>query len=80
MLKFHTFIIILSHTDGGGDQVNIIFCLTKILICQFGLITDPPGDPEITGYTEGEIITAGQFLTLTCVSYGGNPLGKIFMP
>ena len=40
------------------------------------IITDPPGDPEITGYTEGEIITAGQFLTLTCVSYGGNPLGK----
>ncbi|KAG0716042.1 Synaptogenesis protein syg-2 [Chionoecetes opilio] len=38
----------------------------------------PPGAPEITGYTEGETVRAGDRKTLTCRSRGGNPLPEVF--
>ena len=41
------------------------------------MITVPPDPPEIQGYIEGETIRMGQTLSLTCVSYGGNPLATI---
>ncbi|GIZ01526.1 synaptogenesis protein syg-2 [Caerostris extrusa] len=34
---------------------------------------DPPGPPRIEGYEEGNIIKAGEALTLICISEGGNP-------
>ncbi|XP_069974958.1 nephrin-like isoform X2 [Penaeus vannamei] len=37
-----------------------------------------PGFPEITGYTEGEIVRAGDKKTLTCRARGGNPLPEVF--
>ncbi len=39
--------------------------------------TDPPGPPEILGYTEGETVRMGQEVNLVCVSRGGNPLAQI---
>ncbi|KAG7155821.1 Synaptogenesis protein syg-2-like 7, partial [Homarus americanus] len=39
---------------------------------------DAPGAPEITGYTEGEIVRAGDKKTLTCRARGGNPLPEVF--
>ena len=41
------------------------------------VVADPPGPPEIQGYIEGETIRMGQTVSLTCVSYGGNPLATI---
>ncbi|XP_071520410.1 nephrin-like isoform X2 [Panulirus ornatus] len=37
-----------------------------------------PGAPEITGYTEGETVRAGDRKTLTCRARGGNPLPEVF--
>ncbi len=48
---------------------------TKTAVCIFYL--DPPGPPEIKGYTEGETIRMGQTVSLTCLSYGGNPPATI---
>ena len=39
--------------------------------------TDPPGSPEISGYTEGEVVSIGQQKTLTCISRGGNPTAQL---
>lgn len=38
---------------------------------------DPPGPPEISGYTNGQAIRAGDTLKLVCVSKGGNPLAQV---
>ncbi len=38
---------------------------------------DPPGPPEIIGYTEGETVRTGQEVKLECISRGGNPLAQI---
>ena len=45
-----------------------------VLCC---LCTDPPGAPEISGYTEGEVVSIGQQKTLTCISRGGNPPAQL---
>ncbi|XP_043190544.1 nephrin-like isoform X2 [Amphibalanus amphitrite] len=37
----------------------------------------PPGAPEISGYTEGEVVSIGQQKTLTCISRGGNPPAQL---
>lgn len=37
----------------------------------------PPGPPEIGGYFLGDIARAGDTLTLTCKSKGGNPLAQL---
>ncbi|XP_074593435.1 nephrin-like isoform X1 [Brevipalpus obovatus] len=37
----------------------------------------PPGPPEIIGYRTGEILRAGDILTMTCKSRGGNPLARL---
>ena len=38
---------------------------------------DPPGAPEISGYTEGEVVSIGEQKTLTCISRGGNPPAQL---
>ena len=53
------------------------FPTTYVLTCLIFIITVPPDPPEIQGYIEGETIRMGQTLSLTCVSYGGNPLATI---
>ncbi|XP_037082277.1 nephrin-like isoform X2 [Pollicipes pollicipes] len=37
----------------------------------------PPGLPEISGYTEGEVVRIGEQKTLTCISRGGNPPAQL---
>ncbi|XP_064595394.1 nephrin-like isoform X2 [Liolophura sinensis] len=41
------------------------------------VIQYPPGPPEISGYTNGQAIRAGDTLKLVCVSKGGNPLAQV---
>ena len=41
------------------------------------LPADPPGAPEISGYTEGEVVSIGEQRTLTCISRGGNPPAQL---
>ncbi|GBM77616.1 Synaptogenesis protein syg-2 [Araneus ventricosus] len=36
-------------------------------------VLHPPGPPRIEGYEEGNIVKAGEALTLLCISEGGNP-------
>lgn len=38
---------------------------------QFSL--DPPSPPLMTGYNDGDVITAGSIKKLQCTSSGGNP-------
>ena len=45
-----------------------------IILC---LPADPPGAPEISGYTEGEAVSIGEQKTLTCISRGGNPPAQL---
>ena len=56
--------------------MNGPFCLVGSASCII-CVPDPPGPPEIQGYIEGETIRMGQTVSLTCVSYGGNPLATI---
>ena len=37
----------------------------------------PPGEPEISGYTEGETLKMGDTVKLDCRSRGGNPLAQL---
>ncbi|RWS14166.1 nephrin-like protein, partial [Dinothrombium tinctorium] len=37
----------------------------------------PPGQPEISGYADGETVRMGDTLTLVCKSRGGNPLAQL---
>ena len=34
---------------------------------------DSPGTPEISGYTDGEILVSGEEISLTCKAKSGNP-------
>ncbi|KAK6173113.1 hypothetical protein SNE40_016632 [Patella caerulea] len=40
-------------------------------------ILKPPGSPEITGYTNGQVVKTNDTLQLRCTSRGGNPLGQV---
>ncbi|XP_048773345.2 nephrin-like isoform X3 [Ostrea edulis] len=40
-------------------------------------VLSPPGKPEITGYSSGQVIREGDTLRLLCVSKGGNPLPQV---
>ncbi|XP_061188981.1 nephrin-like isoform X2 [Saccostrea echinata] len=40
-------------------------------------VLSPPGVPEITGYSSGQVIREGDTLRLLCVSKGGNPLPQV---
>ena len=51
-----------------APETNTVPCLTP---------QDPPGPPEISGYTEGEKVRMGQEVNLVCISRGGNPLAQI---
>lgn len=35
--------------------------------------TDPPSEPLLTGYNDGDILVSGSILKLQCSSAGGNP-------
>lgn len=37
----------------------------------------PPGEPEITGYNDGESLKVGDTLKLDCRARGGNPLAQL---
>lgn len=41
------------------------------------LFSDPPGQPIISGYTEGTSIPAGTVQRMSCISSGGNPLATL---
>lgn len=41
------------------------------------LITDPPSQPFIHGYTKGQSIPIGTLQKISCTSTGGNPLATI---
>nr|XP_022326669.1 nephrin-like isoform X2 [Crassostrea virginica] len=40
-------------------------------------VLSPPGTPEITGYSSGQVTREGDTLRLLCVSKGGNPLPQV---
>ncbi|XP_067679249.1 nephrin-like isoform X2 [Haliotis asinina] len=40
-------------------------------------ILEPPGAPEISGYTDNQVVRTNDTLQLTCTSRGGNPLGTV---
>lgn len=39
---------------------------------------DPPGRPEITGYSSEQVLRTGDTARLVCVSRGGNPLAQVY--
>ena len=39
---------------------------------------DPPGKPEITGYSSEQVLKTGDTARLVCVSRGGNPLAQVY--
>ena len=41
------------------------------------LMTDPPEKPTISGYIDGRSVYAGNVLSLTCTSVGGNPAATL---
>lgn len=41
------------------------------------LVSDPPSNPIITGYDEGDKAHAGGLLRLRCYARGGNPLATL---
>jgi CD80-like C2-set immunoglobulin domain len=41
------------------------------------VFADPPGEPRIEGYEEGETIRRGQQVELVCRSKGGNPPAQL---
>ncbi|XP_037078243.1 nephrin-like [Pollicipes pollicipes] len=40
-------------------------------------VGDPPGLPEISGFTDGEVVRIGEQKMLTCISRGGNPPAEL---
>ncbi|CAL4122494.1 unnamed protein product [Meganyctiphanes norvegica] len=73
-----------SHQDNGRtyschakhpalDQTGEDLAATVVIDVHY-----EPGAPEISGYTEGEIVRAGDKKTLTCKARGGNPLPEVF--
>lgn len=47
------------------------------MTCFLIILSVPPDPPEIVGYVEGEVLRAGNAVTLRCVSRGGNPLATV---
>ena len=43
----------------------------------YNYVPDPPGPPNIAGYTSGQVVRTNDTLLLTCTSRGGNPLGTV---
>jgi len=39
---------------------------------------DPPGKPEISGYSSEQVLKTGDTAKLECVSRGGNPLAQVY--
>jgi len=47
----------------------------EILRC---VCVDPPGKPEISGYSSDQVLKTGDTARLVCVSRGGNPLAQVY--
>lgn len=45
----------------------------RLVMCVIMLMVDPPERPTISGYIDGRSVYAGNVLSLTCTSVGGNP-------
>jgi len=41
------------------------------------MMIDPPEEPTISGYIDGRSVYAGNVLSLTCTSNGGNPAATL---
>ena len=59
------------------QQTNEMNTMLRSRLINTFLRLDPPGPPEIVGYTEGETVRSGQDVRLECVSRGGNPLATV---
>lgn len=57
----------------ASEKFGNIYCNVDLLI----LLTDPPGQPEITGYKRNQAIRTNDTVQLVCTSVGGNPLAQI---
>jgi len=44
----------------------------RLMMCSY-VVIDPPEQPTISGYIDGRSVYAGNVLSLTCTSVGGNP-------
>lgn len=49
----------------------------NLLIPYLCMTVDPPGDPYIEGYTQGDRLKRGQNVELVCKSRGGNPPAQL---
>lgn len=49
----------------------------NLLIPYVIMSIDPPGDPYIEGYTQGDRLKRGQNVELVCKSRGGNPPAQL---
>ena len=49
----------------------------SIYLFQTFLFSDPPGPPQIEGYTNKQALRSGDTVTLVCISRGGNPLATV---
>ena len=66
------------------DEVTWVVNAKTTCVCVFWLLCscvilpiDPPNEPEITGYTNGQVIQTNHTLKLVCVARGGNPLAQV---
>ena len=50
---------------------------SEFIYFQYFLSSDPPGPPQIAGYTNKQALRSGETVTLVCISMGGNPLATV---
>lgn len=73
-----------THLDNGAEyschalHPALQYSNTQLVASVHLNVHYEPGAPEITGYTEGETVRAGDRKTLTCRARGGNPLPEVF--
>lgn len=48
-----------------------------MMTMMMNVMIDPPDRPTISGYIDGRSVYAGNVLSLTCTSVGGNPLATL---
>lgn len=70
--KAHKITDFFKHVDNILNQTEQIL-FTFHYLC----VPDPPGPPNIAGYTSGQVVRTNDTLLLTCTSRGGNPLGTV---
>lgn len=60
-----------------GDKKCVLPGVSKYLNLSLYLPSDPPGKPNITGLSHGQVLREGEILRLNCISMGGNPLADL---